>query len=668
MPPRKNDSIFIRLPTYRDGRFYRNALRSVRDTVDDSRTKQLLDELRERYEQQPLPVQVDDIDFSYGQLSSIMSKVYRKAEENGNKDMETAWAQCRRSAEALLQPTCSSQQLHDATSPSSVFPSIQGAQNMEDDFILDHPFPLSPLLSSLPHCSSTESRLVEGSSSFIFVGQSSSVTDDMDTDWFFAPDPSLSPSLFLDASFKTPRHPLHTSSSPDGSTDNCRTSEWSEVLPSHLSCPPLSDSSAVQPCTSYNPFSDPAAQTSQATALQVSLNARQYHERINHVRPLALHSYSNSNPHHDGVALTLDVHSSLPDLNYGSDSSHAPTDEISIISEEVPPRSPIDSRAAKRPRLHSPHTGPRRSLSTNYVAFSLNICSLVTCRHAVITAEKNVYYTFKSRILAKYFSDPRAIRFTALDRLHEYLYLIGHHTFTNVSLQTGTLGIITEGRPVDVERALDAVRWLMVKGLFTVDQLGVISSLKQFMRSRETYFSNLAMDLRKRDQEVSSRETVLPELILPYEQTSSNSDRVPRQEHPLSELQPYYSHSSKGSAMSNSFSDERSSSQSSKGFAMQDVMDLMHMTLMGQHSIQELRLKAVFCPDVEQHLPPKWIHRTLPGQWLSVPSGVLPSKVSDEDWDNYVSRQTDSSTYSPGPVSCPSFWIPGFNSRSLMSH
>lgn len=589
MPPRRNHHVFLALPTYLDFTHYRNAFKVVRHFLGQACYKSMLsDELRKRYGQESLPVQVDVIDFTLEQLNTVMSTVARRAKGNGLEPAE-AWDQLRREA--------------------------------------------WPPVPSLPRCSSMNpaSRPIE-SNSFPLPnsdGHSPLYTQDLDYHWApaAAPHHSVSPSPLSSPFPEALHYDFSSHSFPLSPTEILFTSESSGGSSSHLPCPTTFHQLVVPPNTS---------------------------------NPIPEHHHDLHNPQ-----------SPSPSFNYGSDHSHYPIDDTCYTErKEVSLYSPAESRAAKRPRPCSPLPRPQPPPSTIYVPYSRYIPTLAKGHHEVFTAETNVYFSSENHILANFYSDPRAIYRTNRDDLDRCLRHIGQRTSTKPVLQCGTLGIVTSGRPVDVERAMDAVRYLMENVLPTLQDSEsnpmLIVFVEQYICSREPYFSKFA-NLSFRDQEVSNQKTVFPVVPVPYEpeELPFNAEECSRQSLSIPEWRFPSSQTLKGFTAQRSFLELRLPSSRLQDPTMQDITDLTRMTAMGQYSTEDLRRAAVFSEKLEKKLPAQMVHKmTWESRYVSIPSARLSSRESDEDWTSFGAT-TDTNTTSQCSFSSSTTQL---NSRGLESH
>ena len=144
MTPPRNAHIFAALPTYEDFKKYRSAFawlhrhghKQGQDGYDAALQTRLQE--RSRYANQPLPIPVDLINFSRGQLDSVASTVSERLQQLGaTHTVEDAWASLQRDraagtrnarppvpapSTAALPPQQSDGQR--SLPPSSSFPSL----------------------------------------------------------------------------------------------------------------------------------------------------------------------------------------------------------------------------------------------------------------------------------------------------------------------------------------------------------------------------------------------------------------------------------------------------------------------------------------------------------------------------------------------------------------
>ena len=642
-----NQHVFRAFQTYDDCRLYRNAFNSVQRNSEHWDKAELLNSLREKYGNKPLPVQVDNISFTLKQLNVVQGTVDRWKKENKRADMETAWRQIREQftteaeTETSQQPPRPTQQLvSEATRSSSRLLVVERPHDLMNRYELGNSLLPSSPVPSVPRWSSTDSCLFGGSSSsFACPGaQSPSCAVDVGAGWTPASGARLSPLSYQ--AHDTWQHALPLLCSPPLSPiDSLRTSDSNYNLPSPLPSSPVFHSPALQSSTTINPIPHPAARAST--------------------------SHSNSQPHHHHPHIIHTPHASSPYSNDVSDYLCYPIDETSSTEgKEISFYSPTDSRAVKRPRPCSPLSRPQRPLSATYVAYSPYIRSLVNGHHDVFTAKTNVYFSSNNHVMANFYSNPSAICRTTLDGLNECLSRIGERTFTKQHFQCGTLSIIASGRPVDVERAMDGVRYLMEQVLPTLDDSNptFVGCVEQYMCNREPYFSRFA-NLAFRNQEVSSQNTVFPAVPVPYEPEGPPSNR---QSLSTSEWRPRSSQSSKGLAARNLFLEWQPPSSQLQDPTAQDITDLTHMTMMGQYSAEDLRREAVFSAKLEQCFSAQLVHSlTSERRCVNISPTVLRSRESDEDWDSFGSDHTDTNTYS----ACSDSSSPAqLSSYSLRSH
>ena len=608
MPPRRNHHVFLALPRYLDFTRHRNAFKVVRHFLGQACYESMLsDELRKRYEQEPLPVQVDDIDFTLEQLNTVMSTVARRTKGKGLEPAEV-WDQLRREAESLSQHPYPPQQQHDEASLSST--RIRLAEDVLNDYVSVGSSSSWPPIPSLPRCSSTnpDSRPIE-SFSFPLLnceGQSPRYTQDLDIRWppAAAPHHSVSLSPFSNLFPETPRHDFRIPSPALSPTENFFTSESNGGSSSHLPCPTSFHERVVPPNTS-NPIPD----------------------------------------HHHDLNFNHKSHSSSPYFSTGSEHPRPPIEETSSAErKEVSLCSPTEARAVKRARPCSPLPRPQPPPSTIYVPYSRYCRALVKGHHEVITAETNVYFDSNDSTMANFYSDPRAIYRTNRDDLDQCLYRIGERTSTKPLLQCGTLSIIASGRPVDVERAMDGVRYLMEEVLPMLKDCDsgpmFVGFVEQYICNREPYFSRFA-NLRFRDQEVSSRKTVSPVIRMPLEVEGlpPNTEEASRQDFFIPERRPLSSESLRRFTAQNSFLESGPPSSQLLHDPTAQVRELEHvgrMAMMGQFSVEDFRREAVFSPGLEQRYSPTMVHSwTSDRRWVPISPTVLPSTELDEAWSSF---------------------------------
>ena len=330
--------------------------------------------------------------------------------------------------------------------------NIQCAQDFIDDHVIGDSISFSSPVSSPPRHPSAGSRSI-GSSSLPLAfseGRFPGLSDDVNTGWLptTAPDPTLSPPHFPYPSPLIPRYSFPIPSSSLSPIDGSRASELNGGCSSHLPYSSTFHSPIVQSSITTDPIPAPAA--------------------------LISNSQSDSESHLLDLHFTHSPHSSSPYSSYGSNHLRPSIDETcSTERKEVSLYSPTDSRAVKRPRPCSPLWSP----STTSVPFYPNIGSLVKSHHEVWTAQENVYCKSEGMVVAKFYADPSSIRLTSKYCLDLCLQIIGKYTSTESAFQCGTIAILASGRPVDVERALDVVQFLMVYGIRAVVDSGLVVAL-----------------------------------------------------------------------------------------------------------------------------------------------------------------------------------------------